>query len=207
MVELTRAGLLRAAACTAVACTVLAGCTSTTDGTPTPTGGSTTVTGNPTDPEQVLQARPDLDTALSQYRALLKAIRDQLATEHLTSGWDMFAEPAEARCTEFGDVGARLDALTRTTGDWSAASITDVDWPRALAIVKKAGGTAGFTTTEVVKDQPGDHDVFIQGPYGAVLEFGTKIKTILGVRSGCHRVSAERAEPTERAEPAAPSKT
>ena len=42
-----------------------------------------------------------------------------------------------------------------------------------------------------MRDQPGDHDLFIHGPNKSVLHFGTAVKSAISVTSGCHRTPGQ----------------
>jgi hypothetical protein len=159
----------------------LAGCTGTLG------GGRDTVSMD--DAVKELQARPDIEQTMTKYSQLMTDLKDALTEAGVTSTWTTSRHADSGACSDYGDEGANdLNAENRSTPIWSSTGIPETDWPRALDIIKRVTTAAGFTTMEVPQDQPGSHDLFIQGPYGAVLSFGTRVNTAMSIRSGCHRV-------------------
>jgi hypothetical protein len=136
-----------------------------------------------------LQARPDIEQTMTKYNQLMTDLKTALTDAGITGAWTEIHAAGEAACSDYGDEGANeLNAENRSTPSWSSTGIPETDWPRALEILKRVTRAAGFTTIEVPHDEPGSHDLFIQGPYGAVLDFGTRVYTVMSIRSGCHRL-------------------
>jgi hypothetical protein len=136
-----------------------------------------------------LQARPDIEQTMTKYNQLMTDLKTALTDAGITGAWKTIRHADSGACSDYGDAGANeLNAENRSTPSWSSTGIPETDWPRALDILKRVTTAAGFTTIEVPKDEPGNHDLFIQGPYGAVLDFGTQVNTVMSIRSGCHRL-------------------
>jgi Lipoprotein confined to pathogenic Mycobacterium len=147
------------------------------------------------DPVAVLKARPDIEQMMATYDRLLKDIRTQLIDDGITGPWSTFLEAGSAACGDFGD-SFQLNAETRSTPSWGTdTAIADADWPATLAVIKKFSAPVGFTTIETIKDEPGNHVVAIQGPYGSVLNFGSQVKASIAIDSGCHRIPGKPLDP------------
>ena len=152
-----------------------------------PLGGGSKVSME--DAVKELQARPDIEQTMIKYNQLMTDIKNALTTAGVTGAWEQSHDAGAGACNDYGNEGANeLNAENRSTPSWASTGIPEADWPRALEILKRVTAAAGFTTMEVPQNKPGNHDLFIQGPYGAVLDFGTQVNTVMSIRSGCHRV-------------------
>lgn len=135
----------------------------------------------------VLSRRPDIDAIDSRYRELLAAIRAALVEEIGVPAW-LPSGGVVNHSTGRGPF-ARLGAdceIHRYTSGISPGAVSDVDWPRATAIVAELAGRHGFAAPTVVVDRPGDHEVSFSGEYGGELFFGTAVNTTLSLTTGCH---------------------
>ncbi len=172
-------GRTRAVALLLAIVLMLAGCASV--------GGGSKVSME--DAVKELQARPDIEQTMTKYNQLMTDIKEALTAAGVTGAWEEIDGAGEAACSDYGQEGARrLTAENHSTPSWASSGIAEAEWPKALEILKHVTRAAGFTTIDVPHDQPGNHDLFIQGPYGAILDFGTQVKTVMSIRSGCHRV-------------------
>jgi outer membrane murein-binding lipoprotein Lpp len=171
-----------------IALLLLTGCT---DSGSTPGGQSMTIR----NAVQELQARPDIDQAMTSYNQLIEQVKTELTKTIGLQPWEKYGEPNSCACTEYGDAGTRLNADIRDTAGWGAPGIPADRWPQALETLKRVTTAAGFTTAEVVKDQSGEHDLFLHGPNKSVLYFGTAKRTSLYITSGCHRIPGKPIDP------------
>lgn len=71
--------------------------------------------------------------------------------------------------------------------------IPDAVWPLALQIVKDGAATQGASEFGTLKDNPGDHDVYIAGPDGAEFRLGTQNASTLAAKSDCRLSQADAA--------------
>jgi hypothetical protein len=144
---------------------------------------------------QELKTRPDIDQAMAGYNQLVDQLRTELTTATGIGPWEKFGAASSGACTEYGEAGTRLNADSQSTASWGAPGIPEERWPQALAVIKRVTTAAGFTTIEVMRDQPGDHDLFIHGPHKSVLSLGTAKRTGLYLRTGCHRLPGKPISP------------
>lgn len=134
-----------------------------------------------------LNRRPDIEAIDARYRGLLAAVRDKLVVEIGVRPW----LPAD------GSVNASIGTgpfawlggdgeIRRYASGISPGNVSDVDWPRATAIVAELARPHGFGAPTIVVDRPGDHEVSFPGEYGGELLFGTAVNTSLSLITGCH---------------------
>ncbi|MEX2290685.1 MAG: LppA family lipoprotein [Mycobacteriales bacterium] len=55
---------------------------------------------------------------------------------------------------------------------------------------------SGFGAAETVVDQPGQHEIVLQGERGSRLRFGTLSNASLALETGCHLPAAVAASPS-----------
>jgi hypothetical protein len=154
-----------------------------------------------------LARRPDIEVIDTRYRGMLAAIRDTLVAELGLPPWLPPGSPVNSS-TGTGPF-ARLGGdgeIRRYSSGRSPGTVSDVDWPRATAIVTVLAGQHGFAAPTVVVDRPGDHEVSLRDEYGGELLFGTAANTTLSLRTGCHltREAYLRGPAEERKRPVAP---
>lgn len=134
-----------------------------------------------------LSRRPDIEVVDARYQGLLAAVRDTLVAELGLHPWIPSDKPVN---TSIGSGPyARLGGdgeIRRYSSGRSPGNVSDVDWPRATAIVAELAGQYGFAAPTVVVDRPGDHEVSLRGEYAGVLLFGTAANTTLSLTTGCH---------------------
>ncbi|MGP4019239.1 LppA family lipoprotein [Saccharopolyspora sp. 5N708] len=141
--------------------------------------------GSMEDQRSVLQQRPSMEEVTAKYEEMQQKLRDRLSAElGLATAWVNDGDAGEAGCAEFPDVaGAEKHSLDR----WLyQGNISDSQWPQAERIADEVSSEYGFTEREVVVDRPADHKVEIRDDFGAALQFGTAVNTILSLRTGCH---------------------
>lgn len=134
-----------------------------------------------------LTRRPDIEVVDARCRELLAAVRDALVVELGLRPWIPPDNPVNASTGRgpFARLGGDGE-IRRYSSGRSPGAVSDVDWPRATAIVAEVAGRYGFGAPTVVVDRPGDHEVSFAGEYGGELLFGTAANTTLSVTTGCH---------------------
>ncbi|MER5389306.1 LppA family lipoprotein [Saccharopolyspora sp. NPDC002686] len=157
---------------------LLTGCAGRPD---TPDGGSMQ------DQTSALQQRPAMAEITARYEEMQQKLRDRWTAElGLSTPWVNDGNPGQAGCAEFPDVP---NAEQHTLDRWqNEGAIPDDRWPRALQIADEVAAEYGFTERQVILDRPGDHKVEMRDAFGGWLQVGTKVKTVLRVRTGCHLV-------------------
>ncbi|MER7081750.1 Lipoprotein [Saccharopolyspora kobensis] len=156
---------------------LVTGCASQPD---SPNGGSME------DQTTTLQQRPTMAEITTRYEEMQQKIRDRFTAELGLAPWIDDGNPGQAGCGEFPDV---QDAEKHTLNRWlHEGSIPDDQWPRALQIADEVASEYGFVERQVILDRPGDHKVEIRDAFGGWLQLGTKVNTVMQVRTGCHLV-------------------
>ncbi|MEU6266605.1 LppA family lipoprotein [Saccharopolyspora shandongensis] len=162
-----------------VLCALLAtGCASG----PEPSDG-----GNVADPLSMLRQRPSMEEITARYEEMRQKLRDRLSADlGLATPWINKGDFGQAACEgkELSHVdGAEQHSLERWTFE---GNIPDDQWERAQQIGIDVTKEYGFKELEIVVNRPGDHKVEMRDEFGAQLQFGTKVNTVLSLRTGCH---------------------
>jgi hypothetical protein len=130
--------------------------------------------------ENGLRSKPSFEDARAQYVAATNQIANQIAALVPGMTWTV-DENSWNGCG--GDY-----VWTRAVQVYYRIvfnrAIPDDVWPRALQIVKDGAAKFGATTVSGFVDQPGNQDLTIYGS-GAQFHFGTKVQTVLAVKSDC----------------------
>jgi hypothetical protein len=143
---------------------------------------------------QELMGRPDIEQAAQRYSEIMGLLRGRLESELGVARWYEDAETgSNAGCHEFPDVDGR-DKQSRGLRFWvSDGNVPDEKWGRLVEITQEIIRTYDFETPpRVIVDRPGDHQITAADPFGADLILGTKVNTVLRVRTGCHLTAAAR---------------
>ncbi|KZS70735.1 hypothetical protein A4G27_23645 [Mycobacterium kansasii] len=130
--------------------------------------------------ENPLRAKPPLEAAKDQYRAAVTQMANAITALVPGLTWSM-----------------DMDTWTGCGGDyeWTRAKaayfmvgfsgpIPDDNWPQAVQIVKDGAKQFGVTNFGVMKDKPGDHDIYISGA-GGIFKLGTQVASSLTAQSDC----------------------
>ncbi|MCI2417705.1 LppA family lipoprotein [Saccharopolyspora sp. K220] len=152
--------------------------------------------GSMEDPRSVLQQRPSMEDVTARYEEMQQKLRDRLSAElGLATPWENDGDIGEAACQgeEFSQIdGAEEHSLAR----WVyRGSIPDSQWAQAERIADEVSSEYGFVEREVVVNRPADHKVEIRDGFGAALQFGTAVNTILSLRTGCHLLQSAKGGP------------
>ncbi|TDD53642.1 LppA family lipoprotein [Saccharopolyspora elongata] len=162
-----------------VLCALLAtGCASG----PEPSDG-----GNVADPLSMLRQRPSMEEITVRYEEMQQKLRDRLSADlGLATPWINKGDPGQAACQ--GKELSHVDGAEQHSLDtWAyEGNIPDAQWERAQQIGIDVTKEYGFKELEIVVNRPGDHKVEMRDEFGAQLQFGTKVNTILSLRTGCH---------------------
>lgn len=147
-------------------------------------------TGLGEDPEEVLQQRPTLEEAETQYLDLLaEASTATSETAPTVRNWTTPKQEGEAGCAEpFTDVDGTTSARYGTDG---TGGISDEAWPQTYQRVTDVAAEHGFTETGIIKSEPGLRVVSFYDPdTEAELSLQTEVNTPLSVYGACHLEAA-----------------
>jgi len=137
---------------------------------------------------QELASRPDSQQAASTYKLLQEDIVNQLQQKMPDIVFVEVPNTVRSRgCgVEYSGIDERT-AVSQTLGRLKAdRSISDDLWPQAFQVVQEVSAQQGFANPQVLKDQPGDHDIVLSDAKGARLSFGTAVNSVLSITTGCH---------------------
>lgn len=137
----------------------------------------------------VLRERPALEAQVARLTEARDAVRDALAAEVGLTAWSDTEQTGGAGCGELDESDGRtvfLSTLLLTGG------VPDEKWPRAVEVVERTAGEYGFGPADVVVDQPGEHEIVLQGEWESRLRFGSILDATLSLETGCHLPEAAR---------------
>ncbi|MBS4727056.1 LppA family lipoprotein [Mycobacterium sp. SM1] len=157
----------------------------------------------PLSPEKVaaledgLRSKPPLEAAKEQYRAAVSQMADAIAALVPGLTWSMDMD-TWAGCG--GDyVWTRAKAAYFMVG--FSGPIPDDKWPQAVQIVKDGAKQFGATDYGVIKDKPGDHDVYLSGSGGVEFKLGTQKASSLTAQSDCRISETDTSSPSPTPHP------
>lgn len=137
-------------------------------------------------PEDQLKERPRADEIGADYKAMLTAMRDRLATLVPGAEWSTSIPEVEsaAPCKAPFDTieGAIAETWRGATG---IGSIPAATWPSVLEELTGIAHEHGFTEVTVIKDTPQEHAAAFHDKYGAEIELASAKNTTLTLFGGC----------------------
>lgn len=138
----------------------------------------------------VLRKRPDIEQITRTYQQLLADIMSTTSERFGLPDWTLGSreEINASGCGEFPGVELREGEKRSIRGGSARANLSDEKWQEALDVVAGLAREKGFTKGPgILIDRPGEHVVeFYDTRYGALLSFGTKLRTTLSISTGCH---------------------
>ena len=131
--------------------------------------------------ESRLRTKPPAEVAQQQYRAALTQMADAIAALVPGLSWSMDRDG----WTDCGGdyAGTRGRAAYFQLG--FKGPVPDDKWDRAVQIVRDGAKQFGANDFGVMKNNPGDHDVYVSGPDGVEFKFGTQVDAVLTAQSDC----------------------
>lgn len=67
----------------------------------------------------------------------------------------------------------------------AAAPLSESDWATILAAARQSAATIGATNEQVVRDEPGHHDVWFSGPTGIFIKIAYRGNLVVSGYTGC----------------------
>ncbi|PRY51623.1 putative LppA-like lipoprotein [Knoellia remsis] len=126
------------------------------------------------------QAEQDNLALLAEVRAVLSEVNPDLkwrTPEPAVESGSLCKKP-------FDRVDGAGTAILTSGGAFGA--ISDADWPRAWAAVKAVAAKRGYGDENVLKDEPGGHQVSVYDKDGSELSVGTGVNTTATVYGACY---------------------
>jgi hypothetical protein len=131
--------------------------------------------------ENQLRSKPPLEAAQQQYRAAVQQTADQIAALVPGTTW----QTVQDTWTDCGGdyVWTRAKEAYFLIG--FSGPIPDDKWAQAVQILRNTANQFGANDFGVVKDNPGDHDVYVRGPDGVQFQLSSQKAGALTARSDC----------------------
>ncbi len=174
-----RAGAL----CAALLLTATA-CTMTHPGSPQPTASA--------DINDQLMAWPSLEETKRQLQAAVDEISTAAST--IVPGirfTDYYGESGLKCDGPYADTAARARYLPDRAGE--GAAVSEDQWAKVRDVAKAAAAKVGATDVQVMKDSPGDHDVWFTGPGGISIKLASRANLVISGYTGCRLLEEDRA--------------
>lgn len=172
---------IRAAAlCAAL---LLTGCTMTHPGTPTPMASS--------EINDKLMALPSLEQTKSQLEGAVNDISTAATTIVPGIRFTDYHGESGLKCDgPYADTAARGRYLPDRAGE--GAKVSEEQWARIVDVAKAAAAKVDVAGVQVMKDSPGDHDVWFTGPGGSAIKLAYKVNLVITGYTGCRLLDADR---------------
>lgn len=157
---------------------LVGGCTTTPPGDPTPAGS--------TEIRVTLLALPSLEDT--------KAI-DEIATAATAivpgPGFTDYHGESGLTCDgPYAGTGARGRYLPNRVGE--GAPVFEQQWVRVEDAARAAAATVEASTVQLVKNAPGDHDVWFLGPGGSSIKLAYQVNLVISGYTGCRLPEEDR---------------
>jgi hypothetical protein len=138
-------------------------------------------------PEQIaqmendLRSKPSFEAAKAEYQTAMRQMADRIAALVPGLTWNLEENSWEGCGGRYSHThGKQVYQLIVFSGP-----IPDDKWPQALQVVKDGAARFGATHFGVFHDQPGFHDIYLDGPDGVDFRFGTQVASSLSAKSDC----------------------
>ena len=173
---------ITAALCAALLLTAT-GCTMTHPGSPQPTASA--------DINDQLMAWPSLEETKRQLEGVVDEISTVASTivPGLTFG-DFHGESGLKCDGPYADTAARGRYLPDRAGE--DATVSEEQWAKVLDVAKAAAAKVGAMDVQVMKDNPGDHDVWFTGPGGIAIKLSSRVNLVISGYTGCRLLEEDR---------------
>lgn len=141
----------------------------------------------PLSPEQVaalengLRSKPPLEDAQAQYRTAVTQMANAITALVPGLTWSMDIDSWRGCDGKY--VWTRAKAAYFMAG--FSGPIPDDKWLQAVQIVRNGANQFGANNFGVMKDKPGDHDVYVSGADGVEFKLGSQVASSLTAKSDC----------------------
>ncbi|BBX74243.1 hypothetical protein MSHI_21490 [Mycobacterium shinjukuense] len=142
--------------------------------------------------ENALRSKPPLEAAKDQYRAAVIQMANAITALVPGLTWSMDMDTWTGCGGEYE--WTRAKAAYFMVG--FSGPIPDDKWPQAVQIVKDGVEQFGATSFGVMKNKPGDHDVYFAGHGGVEFKLGTQVASSLTAQSDCRISQTDTPKPS-----------
>ncbi len=151
------------------------------------TGQTTTVNQRALDE---LRKLPSLEDSTAEVRALMDEVTTAITAILPGAVWETRTDTGGfSSCGDpYQDLGGRHNY--EPDRYVARIDVSEQDWTRIENIARTAAAKMGATTVEVMKNSPGDHDVWFEGPAGSFLKIGYAGNLVVSGDSGCRLPAA-----------------
>lgn len=163
---------------------IATGCTMTQTGKPTPSVRALVM--------EDLMAWPSLEDTERQLQGAVDEIA--AAASGIVPGIRFTDHHGESgiTCTrEYEGTGARARYLPDRTGE--GATISEQQWARIEAAARAAAAKVDAKTAQLMKNGPGNHDVWFLGPGGSAVKIAYQVNLVISGFTGCRLLKEDRA--------------
>ena len=153
--------------------------------------------GSPTPPSSAamaeqLMAWPSLEETQRQLQGAIDEIAT--ATTALVPGIRFTDYHGESgiSCTDGPYQGTEARARYMPDRAGEGATVSEAQWATIVDVTKAAAAKVDVTTMQVLKDSPGDHDVWFTGPGGSAIKLAYQVNLVISGYTGCRLLEEDR---------------
>jgi hypothetical protein len=162
---------------------IATGCTMTHPGSPTSASSA--------DINDKLMALPSLEETKSQLQGAVDEISTAATTIVPGIRFTDYHGESGMKCDgPYADTAARGRYLPDRAGE--GAKISEEQWATIADVAKTAAAKVDATNVKVLKDSPGDHDVWFTGPGGSAIKLAYTVNLVISGYTGCRLLEADR---------------
>lgn len=144
---------------------------------PTPTGVAAEAL-------EVVKSLPSFEDTQTQVQAAMTEIAGAASQLIPSIVWETPHEGSGIGCERpYEQTGGRGYFLPILAANH--VTVSEQDWSAILAAAKNAAARLGATDSQVMRDQPGDHDVRFYGPAGISIGVGFQNSLVVTGYTGC----------------------
>jgi hypothetical protein len=130
-----------------------------------------------------LRALPSLEDTEAQIRNAVVELSDYLASLIPGMNWDWYDDRSNGGCMPPYNTTGEKDIYLAIYG--GSQPIPDSLWSRAVDRVKEVATGFGAGERDMVRDEPGSHEVWFTSPEGTTIRLGTRKMTTIVANTGC----------------------
>ena len=159
------------------------GCTMTHPGSPKPTAS--------TEINNKLMALPSLEETKRQLQGVVDEISTAATTIVPGIRFTDYHGESGLKCDgPYEETAARGRYLPDRAGE--GAKISEEQWAKIVDATKAAAAKLDMTNVSVMKDSPGDHDVWFTGPGGSSIKLAYQVNLVISGYTGCRLLEEDR---------------
>jgi Lipoprotein confined to pathogenic Mycobacterium len=133
---------------------------------------------------QDLKSLPSFEDTKAQVQAAMAEITAGAHTLVPSITWQTFHEGSSGNCDRPYEQTNGRDYFFPDQVAVRAA-ISEEDWAKILQMAKDSAAKIGATDIQVMKNQPGNHDVWLSGPAGIFIKVGYQGNLVVSGYTGC----------------------